>query len=270
MPTIDKLDPAVAAEVSRVARLTIPIMNPAERMKHFQQAELGYDPVLAVREARRCLTCAAGAMRIDELCANCLTCVRVCPYHVPVINEEGTVTIRNEQCQACGLCLSICPAYAIKFRSPYVEQAAAQIEPAVRELLARANGEPPILAVTCAYGGFALPEFLEYQADHVAVVRYPCVAKVDTLDLLKAFELGVDGVVVAGCKADESFDCPYKEVGFWIEKRLEHTRRLLAELGLGGERLFYTELPGLETAGFAKVVAEAAAQFKAAGPSPVR
>jgi NADPH-dependent glutamate synthase beta subunit-like oxidoreductase/coenzyme F420-reducing hydrogenase delta subunit len=270
MPAADKLDPAVAAEVSRVARHAIPMMNPAERMKHFQQAELGYDPALAIREARRCLTCTAGAMRIDELCANCLTCVRVCPYHVPVINEEGTVTIRNEQCQACGLCLSICPAYAIKFRAPFVEQAAARIEPAVRELLARVNGEPPILAVTCSYGGFALPEFLEYKADHVALVRYPCLGKVDTLDLLKAFELGVDGIVVAGCKDDDSFDCPYKEVGYWIRKRLEHTRRLLADLGLGGERLFYAELPGLETAGFDKVVAEAAAQFKAAGPSPVR
>ncbi|MEW5784653.1 MAG: FAD-dependent oxidoreductase [Bacillota bacterium] len=270
VPALNKLDPAVAAEVNRVARHTIAMINPAERMKHFKQAELGFDIATAVCEARRCLTCDAGATRIDELCANCLTCVRVCPYNVPVINEEGTVTIRHEQCQACGLCLSICPAYAIKFRSPYVEQAAARIEPAVKELLARRNGEPVILALTCAYGGFALPEFLNFKADNTAVVRYPCVGKIDSLDLLKAFELGVDGVVVAGCRDDGSFSCPYKEAGSWIRKRIEHTRKLLNDLGLGGARLFLTELPGMESSGFGKVLEEAAAQFKETGPTPIR
>jgi len=55
--------------------------------------------------------------------------VRVCPYDVPVINEDGTVSIRSEQCQACGLCLSICPAYAIEFLTPLVEEAVLQSSP---------------------------------------------------------------------------------------------------------------------------------------------
>lgn len=269
VPAIGKLDSAVLDEVNKVTRNVIPMVNPAERVKHFKQAELGYDPIIAVCEARRCLTCYAGAERIDELCANCLTCVRICPYNVPVINEEGQVSIRSEQCQACGLCLSICPAYAIKFRSLYVEQAAAAIEPAVKDLLAKKNGEPAVLALTCAYGGFALPEFINNKADNTAVVRFPCVGKIDTLHLLKAFEMGLDGVVVVGCADDGKFDCPYKEVGYWIKQRVQHTRKLLDEVGLGGERIVFTEVNGLDNGEFNRTVAEAAGKFKELGDSPI-
>lgn len=263
-PAIDKLDAAVLGELNKIPRHPLPMINPAERIRHFQQAELGFDPMAAIREARRCLGCYAGAQRIDELCVNCLTCIRICPYHVPVIGENGQVLVRNEQCQACGLCLSICPAYAIKFRSPYVEQAANAIEPAVKELISGNNSEPAVLAITCAYGGFALPGFLGNKQDRAAVVRFPCLAKVDSLHLLKAFELGADGVVVIGCRDDGKLDCPYKEVSYWIKQRVEHACKLLAEVGFGGERVIYAETTGLDPEEFNHLVSVATARFKEA------
>jgi len=46
-------------------------------------------------------------------CAGCLTCVRLCPYDVPQINEEGVAYIEPASCQGCGLCASACPRKAI-------------------------------------------------------------------------------------------------------------------------------------------------------------
>ncbi len=267
---LEKLDPAVAEKITRVERYSIPMMPPAERVKHFQQAEHGFDAVTAINEARRCLTCLAGAIRIDELCANCLTCVRVCPYDVPVLNEDGTVSIRSEQCQACGLCLSICPAYAIQFRAPLVEESAAAIEPAVKDLLQRVNGAPAVLTITCGYGPFALPEISGFKAGNLALVRYPCVAKIDSLHLLKAVEAGVDGIIVAGCKEDEQSACPHKDAAGWIQKRIAHVNALLEEMGLGAGRVAYLELASSEAGEFGRVMQEAAEQFKELTPSPLR
>jgi F420-non-reducing hydrogenase iron-sulfur subunit len=181
---------------------------------------------------------------------------------VPIINEDGTVTIRNEQCQACGLCLSICPCYAIKFRSPYVEEATASIEPAVKQALAKRNGEPVMLAITCAYGAFALPEFTGKDRNNVALVRYPCVGKIDSTELLKAFELGVDGVVVIGCGESDKYQCQYKDISYWTEKRVGHAADLLETIGFKREAVTYTELPGEEIGKFDQVVAEAAEKLK--------
>ena len=56
-----------------------------------------------------------------ERCAACLTCVRVCPYEVPVINIKGEAEIDLAKCKGCGSCAAECPARAIElmhFRDP--------------------------------------------------------------------------------------------------------------------------------------------------------
>jgi heterodisulfide reductase subunit A-like polyferredoxin len=49
-----------------------------------------------------------------DRCAACLTCVRVCPYEVPVINIEGAAEIDLAKCKGCGSCAAECPAMAIE------------------------------------------------------------------------------------------------------------------------------------------------------------
>jgi heterodisulfide reductase subunit A-like polyferredoxin len=49
-----------------------------------------------------------------EKCAACLTCVRACPYGVPVINEKGEAEIDISKCKGCGTCAAECPAKAIE------------------------------------------------------------------------------------------------------------------------------------------------------------
>jgi len=59
-----------------------------------------------------------------EKCAACLTCVRVCPYEVPVINARGEAEIDVSKCKGCGSCVAECPARAIElmhFRNRQLE-----------------------------------------------------------------------------------------------------------------------------------------------------
>jgi heterodisulfide reductase subunit A len=50
-----------------------------------------------------------------EKCVACLTCVRVCPYNVPVFSEEeGVAYIEPASCQGCGICAGVCPNKAIE------------------------------------------------------------------------------------------------------------------------------------------------------------
>ena len=48
-----------------------------------------------------------------DKCAACLTCVRACPYGVPVINAKGEAEIDISKCKGCGTCVAECPAKAI-------------------------------------------------------------------------------------------------------------------------------------------------------------
>jgi heterodisulfide reductase subunit A len=63
-----------------------------------------------------------------EKCAACLTCVRVCPYNVPVINQEGVAEIEVAMCQGCGICASECPGKAIRLQHFTDEQIMAKCD----------------------------------------------------------------------------------------------------------------------------------------------
>jgi len=50
----------------------------------------------------------------QEKCAACLTCVRICPYEVPIIEPDTKkAKIEAAACQGCGICVSECPVKAI-------------------------------------------------------------------------------------------------------------------------------------------------------------
>jgi heterodisulfide reductase subunit A-like polyferredoxin len=49
-----------------------------------------------------------------EHCVKCLTCVRSCPFEVPVFNsDEGLIEIDEALCHGCGICAGVCPREAI-------------------------------------------------------------------------------------------------------------------------------------------------------------
>jgi heterodisulfide reductase subunit A len=61
-------------------------------------------------------------------CIACLTCVRVCPFGVPFINEEGVAEIVPLECRACGVCVSSCPNDAIDLKGFTDNDVIPQIE----------------------------------------------------------------------------------------------------------------------------------------------
>ena len=274
MITEDEPLPELAADVienvKKIARHEIPMLTPAERSDNFIPVEKGYTMAMAVWESLRCLGCAAGAQRVVEKCADCLTCLRTCPYNVPVVGPEGGLIIRDHQCQACGLCLTVCPNIAIEFRTPYIAEAEENLEPAVKNLVASRNGAPSVLILSCGLGAYALPEFSEGFIDskpaNVAVVKFPCISKIDTTHLLKAFQLGADSVIVAGCAEDEeSGKCPFQKTMFWAGQRVSRVKKILAEVGIEEERVALVNFTPQEVANFGESIAETLTKIQELG-----
>jgi len=73
----------------------------------------------------------------------------------------------------------------------------------------------------------------------VRVVSLPCSGKVDKLYLVKAFEMGADGVAVVTCGKGE---CRYLEGNLRARKRSEAVDALLGEIGMGKGRVAVIQL----------------------------
>jgi heterodisulfide reductase subunit A-like polyferredoxin len=51
-----------------------------------------------------------------ENCVACATCVKVCPYGAPTINELKKAEIQGAKCMGCGSCVAACPARTISLQ----------------------------------------------------------------------------------------------------------------------------------------------------------
>jgi len=81
----------------------------------------------------------------------------------------------------------------------------------------------------------------------VRVVRVSCLSRVHQGLMLKAFELGADGVMLLGC---EPGNCQFDIDAGHIEQEYEKARRVLRLLGLGEERLVLCHMPRGDGSGF--------------------
>jgi heterodisulfide reductase subunit A len=73
----------------------------------------------------------AVAKVILEKCSRCLTCVRVCPFEVPTVDQgAGVAYIDPAKCLGCGVCTGECPMGAIELMHHRENQLGAEIRAA--------------------------------------------------------------------------------------------------------------------------------------------
>ena len=131
--------------------------------------------------------------------------------------------------------------------------------------------EPVIVAFCCHYCAYTAADMagskrLEYPAN-VKIVRVPCSGKVDALYIMKALEKGADGVCVAGCLEG---DCHFKNGNVKAAQRVANLKRLLDEIGIGGERLEIVLMSAGMGERFAQTATELTEKIRKLGPNPVR
>ena len=199
--------------------------------------ELVYDWETAANEAKRCLRCGVGAeILFQDKCASCLTCLKVCPYHVPYIDASGTIQIPADQCQACGICVAECPAKAIVLRKPYDRRSINDELEHVFKSTAESKLKPVIIGFCCQYGLFGtgtLANLSRRAKSGIWILPVLCVAKVEDSHMLRAFEMGAEGVFIAGCGEQ----CSRENTAFWVRQRVEKVKKAISQIGLEPERV---------------------------------
>jgi len=107
---------------------------------------------------------------------------------------------------------------------------------------------------------------LQYRPN-VRVLRLPCTGKLDAGYILKAFERGVDGVIVAGCLEG---GCHFQEGNLRAKNRTALVRQMLEEAGLEPERLEMFNLSSADGPRFVEIVQMMTDRIKKLGTNPLR
>lgn len=97
--------------------------------------------------------------------------------------------------------------------------------------------KPLIVAFCCNWCSYAGADLagtsrLNYPAN-VKIIRVPCSCRVNTNFIIRAFQKGADGVVIAGCHPG---DCHYSTGNYYTRRRFSVFINLLEYMGIEKER----------------------------------
>lgn len=216
----------VAKKVPLKERQGMPSLPPRQRSLSFLPYEMGLSEDAALREAGRCMKCGLGARVEPEKCAACLTCQRVCPYGVPVVEEHARISV--EGCLACGVCAAACPAGAITLE-------------ALDEITVNISNESYLVIFACreVCTSITRKKLKNISALYESrLVEIPTAGALRLEWILEAFEKGAAGVAVAACGPGQ---CRHPGGSASCKGVLERARTLMAQLGIPSERLYYCQ-----------------------------
>jgi F420-non-reducing hydrogenase iron-sulfur subunit len=131
--------------------------------------------------------------------------------------------------------------------------------------------EPQIIAFCCNYCAYAAADLagskrMQYPTN-VRIIHTPCTGKIEMEHILEAFLKGIDGILVAGCLEG---GCHFLEGNLRARKRTDRIREMLAEIGVGGERLKMVNLSAAMAPTFVESVQEMVNTVRTLGPTPLR
>jgi coenzyme F420-reducing hydrogenase delta subunit len=133
------------------------------------------------------------------------------------------------------------------------------------------NFEPVIVAFCCHYCAYTAADMAGSKRlcypSNVKIVRVPCSGRVDAMYIMRALENGADGVYVAGCLEG---DCHFKNGNVKAAQRVVYLKKLLDEIGIGGERVEMVTMSAGMGERFAQTATDFTEKIRKLGPSPVK
>ncbi|RJP76757.1 MAG: hydrogenase iron-sulfur subunit [Desulfobacteraceae bacterium] len=210
-----------------------------------------------------------GKARIGVVeCARCLTCFRICPYKA--IRLEDRVTVYEDACEGCGICIAECPREYITWTGPGMADELEKIQ--ISGIADPADRFSPVMVAFCCQRSAGrsvrtakdrspeLPEGLK-------IVEVPCAGGISTDHILRTFQKGADGIILLTCHPG---NC-HSEVGNqYAKSRADHVGKRLSAMGFEKERLQVDTIAANMDREFVRVINSFQKKLMEIGPSLIR
>lgn len=127
--------------------------------------------------------------------------------------------------------------------------------------------EPKIIAFLCNWCSYRAADLagtarIKYEPN-IRMLRVMCSGRVDPSFVLKAFALGADGVMIAGCHPGE---CHYMEQNYKTMRRFSMLKHTLQAMGMEDDRVRLQWASAAEGVLLAGAINEMIEQVRALGP----
>ncbi|NJD03773.1 MAG: hydrogenase iron-sulfur subunit [Ruminiclostridium sp.] len=161
-------------------------------------------------------------------CAFCYTCYRACP-HSAMIPDYGNSAMKNlnKACQACGICVSVCPADAIKIKG--MDSVVKTVPNSLMVYCCENSGEIAVNRIADEIAGIF---------EKISIASVSCGGEISAekiVDALKSYEK----VLYVTCKDDA---CRHFDGNKRARLQTDRAKEMLRSAGLDDSRIVYMQV----------------------------
>ncbi|HUW63316.1 MAG TPA: hydrogenase iron-sulfur subunit [Spirochaetia bacterium] len=194
-------------------------------------------------------------------CDGCKRCVEECPYGAITLDRDGYPLPSATGCRSCGICQGGCPLRCIHLPGFSTREMAARLAaPAV------GGEEVRVIAFLCGNDAYRALDGTVYPVN-VLPVAVSCAGAVNMGWINDALLNGWDGVIVAGCRADE---CHYGHGPDLADSRVAKLQETLRSVMVEAERVQVLTCGIGEGGSLAAALENFVRRLTEMGPSPFK
>ncbi|AEA47563.1 hydrogenase iron-sulfur subunit [Archaeoglobus veneficus] len=206
-----------------------------------------------------------------QRCTQCKRCTEECPFSALEEDERGTPILNPARCRRCGTCFGACPERIISFKNYSIDMISSMIK-AID--VPEEEGKFRILGFFCendAYPALDMAARNGYKIDtSLRVIPVRCLGSVNVVFIADALSRGIDGILLAGCKYGEDYQCHFIRGSELANRRMENVQETLQRLMLEPERVKLVELAISDYDKIPQIIEEFVEQIKQIGPNPYK
>ncbi|HBG92599.1 MAG: hypothetical protein A2X54_03625 [Nitrospirae bacterium GWF2_44_13] len=202
-------------------------------------------------------------------CDKCKRCMEDCPFSAFYFDDQGFPTPDLAKCRQCGNCMGTCPLATISLRNFTIKQMAAQVQSIKASFLGKE--EPVVLAFLCGndayYAARAAADSGLTIPPNVFFIKVPCAGSINNAVIADALSIGIDGVLVAGCKDGQ---CHYVKGNQLVKTRSGDISDKLKKMMIEPERVRFESLEIRDSEKYVNLINSYIQDLRAMGPNPFK
>ena len=202
-------------------------------------------------------------------CTSCKRCTEECPFSAIEEDDKGTPFHKMSRCRRCGTCLGACPERVISFKDFSIHMISSMFKS-----LDIPDEGLRMIGLVCendaypALDAAALNRHKIHPGYRFIPVR--CLGNLNLAWIADALSVGVDGIVLLGCKFGENYQCHFVKGSQLADERLGKLQETLQRLMLEPERVQLIQLSIQDYEKLPQILNDFAAELDEMEPNPFK
>ncbi len=207
-----------------------------------------------------------------QRCTQCKRCTEECPFGALDEDDKGTPEPNTNRCRRCGACMGACPERIVNFKDYSVPMGNNMIK--AFEVPEEDEEKPRLVVFMCEND--ALPA-LEVAAQKrmkfnpwMRIIPVRCIGSVNLVWITNCLDVGADGILLAGCKHGDNYQCHFIRGSELADYRMEKVQEKLIQMALEEERVQVKTIAIDEWEEVVRMLDEYSEKIEEIGPNPFK